>query len=152
MKSFTDSYQAPISASYTHRIMVIARSITLLLCLCALALRVGGMHVHVAVDHSEAPHQAHFAAFDLHQAGHDASDAGVTGDHHEHIEVSLDGEALSKKPGSDLGSDALLFIATLLFLLLAPRKLMRPLNRLRAPPLQRFAHLRPPLRGPPLHA
>lgn len=140
------------------------RSFTLLLCLCALALRVSGMHVHVPIDHDDSQQQAHIAAFDLHQDlhqeghldhhahDHDAAHEDAADDQHQHVAVDLDSQAVSKKPGADLGFDALLHIATLFCLLLASGKLILPPVRLTAPLLQRLVHLRPPLRGPPLHA
>ncbi len=132
------------------------RSFTLLLCLCALALRVSGVHVHVALDHQDTQHHTHIVA-DLHQEihvahGHGPAHEDAAEGQHQHAEVNLDSQALSKKPGADLGIDALLFIATLFCFLLAPRKPILPLARLLAPPPQRRVHLRPPLRGPPLHA
>lgn len=139
----------------------VCRSFILLLCLCALAVRVSGVHVHVALDHDETQHVSHVAIFDLHHAAHVDHDAhadahphdvtdGVYNDGHKHIEVNLDNQALSKKPGTDLGLDALLCVAILLCILLAPRQLRLPLTRQTAPLYKRLAYLRPPLRGPPL--
>ncbi len=139
--------------------MMLTRSFTLLLCLCALALRMGGMHAHVAVDHDDSQNHTHFAAFDLHQTQHADNGAHDHDAAHEdaaeprqHIQVDLDNEALNKRLSADPGIDALLLIATLLCLLLPSRQLVLPPTRQIASPLQRLVHLRPPLRGPPLHA
>jgi hypothetical protein len=126
------------------------RTFVLLLCLCALTLRLSGMHMHVALDHDEAPH-LHIDAFGSHDTPADVH--GET-EHLDqgHIEVSLDGGALSKKLGIDLVPDTLFFIAILSCLLFV----LRTLNLLRTGqftlPDKQFAYLRPPLRGPPLQA
>lgn len=139
----------------------LGRSFILLLCLCALAVRVSGVHMHVALDHEEIQHVPHVASvinsLGLHHAAHvdhdvhayDVAD-GVYNDGHKHIEVNLDNQALSKKPGTDLGLDVLLCVAILLCILRVPCQLRLPLTRQTVPLHKRLAHLRPPLRGPPL--
>lgn len=140
-----------------------ARCLILLLCLCALALRAGGAHVHVGLDHQDvhpedSQNHVHMVAPDLHgelhpddhHHQHDADDHDDAVGHQQHMVVDLDGQALSKKPSADPALDELLFAATLILLLLAPGKLILSSTHLIAPPLQRLIHLRPPLRGPPL--
>ena len=133
------------------------RSLFLLLVLCATVLRMGGAHVHVALDHDEALpvlHDGwHANAPDQH-AIHAEQDADAhdhaAHDHnsYQHAQVSLDQQALSKKLGADLALDALLFVLILLCIPLAVGTLRLPsINSFL--PATRLVHLRPPLRGPP---
>jgi hypothetical protein len=123
------------------------RIFVLLLCLCALALRVSGMHEHVSLDGSEAPQGVHVAEFGVqHYDQHDHD--GVSHGDHADFEVNLDTQVLSKKLGSD--NSSLLLIAFVLLIL----PLSRSLPVLRLPPLLAIIkpppRLRPPLRAPPI--
>lgn len=120
-----------------------------------------GMHMHVALDHKDVHMEdrqthVHQTTANLHDEIH--PDHDIQGDDHavghgqSHIEVNLDSQALSKKPSSDSGVDELLFVAVLILLVLAPRRLTLLPIRLITPLLRQLLYLRPPLRGPPLHA
>ena len=117
-----------------------------LVCVALLSTRLTGAHLHLCVDGSEPPASLHF------------NDGGHHIDHHvsdQHHDVDVPGmaDATSKsvKPGA--GLDLLL---VLLAVFIWPW-----LGQNRAPPNRRdpqrsattgSPHLRPPLRGPPLHA
>lgn len=137
----------------------------LLLCLCALALRTGGAHVHVALDHREAPHEIHHewhhdantlhtvhAEHDTNSSTHQHDGADHDDSLHAHAEVSLDSKALSKKNGGSLDPQLLLFVVTLCALLPAAGRRLQPALRSFLPTADLLIHLRPPLRGPPAHA
>lgn len=122
-------------------------------CLAFAVIRVGGAHLHICMDGSEAPSAVHFADSGLHHAGDapaaNAHDHGK-GSHHHDAEVSLASDVITKVPSLDLP-----VIAGLLFIVLASVQWLRvplpdaPIDfRIPRSPFR----LRPPLRGPPLHS
>ncbi len=122
----------------------------LVVCLAFLLMRVGGAHLHVCLDGSEAPSAMHFADSGLHHT--EAEPNGHAGGHdedahHDDVEVNLASDLIAKLSSLDLP-----VIAGLLFVVLA----LLPWVRTPAPPTpvdtrisRSPLHLRPPLRGPP---
>jgi hypothetical protein len=117
--------------------------LTVLLCVAVVVLRIGGTHLHLCFDGSEAPVSLHLQDFGPHH-GEEAASAP-----HADQDVSIGAEALVKKSSAVLDLAALAFVSALLLFFL-PR-LRNPLPGFFAPPRLSPARirLRPPLRGPP---
>jgi hypothetical protein len=114
-----------------------------LLCL-ALVARVGGTHLHLCLDGSEPPVSLHLSDSGVHHA--DES----TGATHADQDIAVGAEALVKKSFGDLELPTLAFVFALLLFFVAHSRDVLP--EFRFPPRlsPARAHLRPPLRGPPL--
>jgi hypothetical protein len=111
------------------------------------ALRIGGLHVHLCLDGSEPPTSLHVADSGMHHV-----DEPVAASEHADRDVALVSDLVAKKPFGNLDLALLAAFAGLMFFLLA-----RPRELASFPPTRaRFrsarAHLRPPLRGPPCYA
>jgi hypothetical protein len=117
-----------------------------LVCVALLSTRLTGAHLHLCLDGSEPPASVHFV------------DTGCHGNHHvdnQHndVDVPLVADALSKSGKSGIGLDLLLVLLSVFVwawqTITRPRPIWHPPRALAtaSPPF-----LRPPLRGPPLHA
>ena len=119
------------------------RSIIVIMCLALVALRVGGVHLHLCLDGSEPPVSYHLADSGIH---HDEHPAGET---HSDRELAAAEDLLLKKPGASFDTSMLVFALALLLFLVVNSRVARLDDE---PPRRRpqaFAWLRPPLRGPP---
>ncbi len=140
----------PVPLGHTPRVNRFtprSRFLVALLCVAVVALRAGGLHVHMCLDGSEPPMSLHGADSGMHHL-----DEAAAGESHADRDLLIASDLLVKKPTGDLGIFLLAaFGILLLFLLVRPRELFAfpPL-----PALVRSARirLRPPLRGPPCHA
>lgn len=115
-----------------------------LLCVTLIALRVGGVHVHLCMDGSEPPLSVHVADSGVHHL-----DEADEGDAHADRDVAIASDVVVKKPSGDFDLTLLAAFGALLLFVLA-----RPRQRITFPPVPARAttaraHLRPPLRGPP---
>lgn len=111
------------------------------------ALRVGGLHVHMCLDGSEPPMSLHVADSGVHHL-----DEVTVGEPHEDRDLALASDLVVKKPFGDLDLSLLAaFGVLLLFLLVRPRELLS-FSPLLVPVRSARTRLRPPLRGPPAHA
>ncbi|HEU4778926.1 MAG TPA: hypothetical protein VFS58_03510 [Steroidobacteraceae bacterium] len=113
-------------------------------CVALLALRVGGLHVHLCMDGSEPPLSVHVADSGVHHL-----DEAEEGDAHADRDVAIAADAVLKKSSGELDLTLLAALGALLLFVL-----MRPRPRLTFAPVparatSARAHLRPPLRGPP---
>lgn len=117
----------------------------LLLCIATLVMRIGGLHAHLCIDGDESPTVLHFEDAGLHASLHHEGIERAS-DHHDDLELKVDGDALTKLGSLELPALVALFLLALLLPAAAAR-----LPRFAAAWLQpRSAiHLRPPLRGPP---
>jgi len=124
-----------------------SRFLIVTLCVAVVALRIGGLHVHLCMDGSEPPLSLHVADSGIHHL--DEADGGEA---HADRDMSVATDVVVKKPSGyfDLSLMAA-FCALLLFLLARPRALHAFPS---VPATLRSARnrLRPPLRGPPRHA
>ena len=118
------------------------RLVIALLCVALVAMRIGGVHLHLCLDGGEPPIALHMSDAGLHHADE-------PGTAHADHEVALGADALVKKPFGGLELPMVGFtFALLLFVLTHARDpLPEFFTPLRLSPAR--AHLRPPLRGPP---
>ncbi len=116
-------------------------------CLALLGARLGGAHLHRCLDGNDPPASVHFADAGHH---HDAHHAGET---HQDVDVSLIDDVPTKLGKDDIDLDGwMLPLAVLCWVVLS---IILRRVRLHDPPLldrSSTGYLRPPLRGPPLHA
>jgi hypothetical protein len=127
------------------RSRLFVRACITLLCITILVMRVGGAHLHLCMDGTEAPVSVHLSA----DAGLDNASIGVGKAHHDQ-DVSLSGEVLAKKMDTALQLPALL--AGLIVLFFVPLLVVTVVSRDRTSllhPIPIF-RIRPPLRGPPV--
>jgi hypothetical protein len=117
-----------------------------LVCVALLSTRLTGAHLHLCLDGSEPPASLHF-----NDGGHHI-DHHVSDQHHD-VDVPVMADAMSKSGKTGAGLDLLLVLLAVFIWT------WRGLNR--TPPIRRdpqrsaashAPYLRPPLRGPPLHA
>jgi len=124
-----------------------SRVLIAFVCVAMVALRVGGLHVHMCFDGSEPPMSFHVEDSGIHHV-----DEVATGDAHADRDLAIASDLVVKKPFADSDLSLLVaFGALLLFLLARPRELLpcsSPPVRIRSTRIR----LRPPLRGPPRHA
>lgn len=117
-----------------------------ILAIALVAVRTGGVHLHLCADGQEAPVSVHI----LDAPGHDGDAVQHSTDDHEDrdIDVSLSGAFFKK---SDVGADIVPLVGLFILLVLLPR-VVTFLPRQSAPalPIGPLAYFRPPLRGPPL--
>lgn len=119
-------------------------------CVAFLAMRVGGLHLHLCLDGSEVPSAVHFADSGLHHGDAGSEGHAVGGQlelHHDDIEVNLASDVTAKLAALDLPVIVgALFIA---FALLPWLRTPVPRGFLDGRVPRKSLHLRPPLRGPP---
>ncbi|MEJ0087375.1 MAG: hypothetical protein WDO72_17010 [Pseudomonadota bacterium] len=117
--------------------------LTVLLCAALFVLRIGGTHLHLCFDGSEAPVSLHATDSGVH---HGEAVASLP---HSDQDISVGVEALVKKSSAALDLLALTFAFSLLLFFL-PRSRHLPPDFLSPPRLSPARiRLRPPLRGPP---
>lgn len=127
---------------YNYAVKTPRLPLILLLCTAVLAMRIGGVHVHLHADAHAAPSEVHL------------TDAGLHDEHpddvapHADVEVQVFDNIVAKSGKS--GFDGAVLLAVLLFasLLWLPRQ-APPLSRIADVTPRPSAFLRPPLRGPP---
>lgn len=116
----------------------------ILVCVALLLSRVGSAHLHLCFDGKEPAASLHFV-----DGGHHADHH--VGEAHDDLDLSLIGDALNKSGKLGLDLSLLLFAAFCLSFLLFTRRHIAPVDPPRAKPTSPRS-IRPPLRGPPLHA
>lgn len=128
---------------FAHR----SRFLIALLCVAMVALRVGGLHVHMCLDGSEPPMSFHVADSGVHHVDEIAADAS-----HEDRDLAIASDLVVKKPFGDFDLSLLAAIGVLLLFLIARPRELRPFSPLTVRVRSARTRLRPPLRGPPDHA
>lgn len=121
-----------------------SRFLIALVCVALVALRVGGLHVHMCLDGSEPPLSLHVADSGIHHL-----DEIAAGEAHTDRDLAIASDLAVKKPFADVDLPLIVAFGVLLWFVLArPRELLR----FSSPPVRiRSARnrLRPPQRGPP---
>lgn len=121
-----------------------SRVLIAFVCVAMVALRVGGLHVHMCFDGSEPPMSFHVEDSGVHHL-----DEIAAGDAHDDREMALASDLAVKKPYGDFDLSMLAaFCALLLFFIARPRELL-PFSPLTVLVRSARTRLRPPLRGPP---
>jgi hypothetical protein len=120
------------------------RFLIAMLCVAMLAMRVGGLHVHMCMDGSEPPLSFHVEDSGIHHV--DEADAG---EEHADRDFGLATDVVVKKPFSGFDLTLAAAFCALLFLLLTRPRELRPSHFQPAKVRSARNRLRPPLRGPP---
>jgi hypothetical protein len=118
-----------------------------LLCVAVVALRVGGLHLHLCMDGTEPPVSFHVADSGVHHL--DEADAGEA---HADRDMAIASDVVLKKPFGDVDLALLAAFCALLLFMLARRREVSPFPALPARVCSARPRLRPPLRGPPRFA
>ena len=114
------------------------------LCVAMIALRAGGLHVHMCMDGSEPPLSLHVADSGIHHL-----DEAEAGEAHADHDMAIASDVVVKKPTGDFDLSLVAAFGAILLFLVARRRDLSPLSPEPMPVRSARSRLRPPLRGPP---
>jgi len=114
------------------------------LCVAIVALRVGGLHVHLCMDGSEPPLSFHVADSGIHHL--EEADSGGA---HTDRDMTLASDVVMKKPSGTFDVSLVATLCALLLFLLSPARERFDFPETTPGVRSARTRLRPPLRGPP---